>query len=154
MVSELSTCGPSEALGSSLLSLPSAHSAFSPVPWSFWELTGLVLPEAAGLRELLVCAAPCLCCGRFGWGWERGREGGEGRKAADGGWGWGLPSWRQALRGVSSYPSRRGQLCPLRRENQMVRTTGVVLLPSAPPPAQPSGKEAPGRGLSDPLSES
>lgn len=54
-----------------------------------------------------------------------------------------MPSWRQALKGgFSSYPPRPGQLCPLRREKQMVRTTGVVLPPATPSPSPASWKRA------------
>lgn len=43
--------------------------------------------------------------------------------------------------GISSYPPRRGQLCPLRRENQMVRTTKGV-----PPSTTPSPRPASRKG--------
>lgn len=59
-------------------------------------------------------------------------------------------------RGISSYPPRRGQLCPLRRENQMVRTTKGVP-PSTTPSPRPASRKAPGgrgRGILDQLGHS
>lgn len=54
-----------------------------------------------------------------------------------------LPTEDRLSGGFSSHLPRLGQLCPLRRENQMVSTTGVVPPPTVPAPSPASWKGAP-----------
>lgn len=63
----------------------------------------------------------------------------------------GLAKWEVVSQGAfSSLLPRLGQLCPHRRENLMVRTTGVLPLPvTSPSPASRNGAQREAAAMSD-----